>query len=192
MASIKAKEVEALAAAGRRMYDGGLASGTTGAIGARLSGEIVAVTAAGTRLGFLGRGDILLMNGAGPVGQNGREPARETAIIRAVLAAQPEAGSVIRVSSPFTTALAHRGRKTIERSAGLLEDLGGVVFVPYYRPGTAGLAGAVSEVLRSNRIAIIEEQGAVVWGTDIQDAIDHAENLEAAARVIFILDGKEV
>ena len=192
MASIKAKELEAFVAAGSRMYWGGLSSGTGGAIGARLSGEVVAVTAAGTRLGFLGRGDILLMNGAGPIGQNGREPGRETGIIRAVLAAQPEAGSVIKVNSPFTTALAHRGRKTIEASRGLLEDLGGVVFVPYYRPGTAGLAGAVAEVLRSCRIAIIEGQGAVVWGTDTQDAIDHAEDLEAAARVIFILDGKEV
>ncbi len=192
MASIKAKELEVLVAAGRRMYEGGLAAGTTGAMGARLSGEVVAVTAAGTRLGFLVRADIMLVNGSGPIVENGRAPGKETVIIRAVLAAQPEAGSVIKVNSPFATALAHKGRKTIERSRGLLEDLDGVAFVPYYRPGTAGLAGAVAEVLRSNHIAIIEGQGAVVWGTDVADAIDHAENLEAAARVIFILEGKEV
>ena len=192
MASIKAKELDALVSAGRRMYEGGLAPGTTGAIGSRLNGGVVAVTAARTRLGSLSRSDVLLMNGAGPVGTNGREPGKETGIIRAVLAAQPQAGSVIKVNSPFTTALAHRGRKTIERSSELLSELGGVAFVPFYRPGTAGLAGAVAEVLRANRIAIIEGQGAVVWGSDPQDAVDHAEDLEAAARVIFILDGKDV
>jgi len=127
------------------------------------------------------------MNGSGPAGRNGRSVGRETGIIRAVLASQPEAGAVIKVNAPYTTALSHKGRKAIEKSSALLADLGGVAFVPYYRPGTAGLAGAVAEAACSNRVAFIEGQGAVVWGSDIEDAIDQAEALEAAARVVFIL-----
>lgn len=188
MASIKPSELTRLVAAGRRMYEAGLATGAMGAIGIRLTPKAVAVTAAGTRLGFMDSSDLMVINGSSPAIENGRRAGRETGIIRAVLAAQDEAGAVIRVHSPYTTALAHKGRKTLERSAGLLEELGGVVFVPYYRPGTAGLAGAVSEVLRSNKVALIEGQGAVVWGTDVEDAIDEAEALEAAARVIFILE----
>lgn len=189
MASIKPSDFSTVAAAGRRMYEGGLATGATGAIGVRLNGDAVAVTAAGTRLGFIGESDLIVMNGAGPDLENGKAASRETGMIRAVLSARSEAGAVIRVHGPYTTALSHKGRKVLARHASMLDELGGVVFVPYYRPGTAGLAGAVAEVLRSNRVAIIEGQGAVVWGADADGAIDGAEALEAAARVMFILDG---
>ena len=194
MAPIKPEELERLKAAGRRMYEGGLAAGTLGAIGIRLSEGRVAVTAAGSRLGFLESSDFLTINDTRmmPVGQNGRAPAMDAGVLAAVLDAQPGAGSVIRVLSPYATALAHRGGLFLEQSGELLGNLGGVAFVPFYRRGTAGLAGAVAEALKTNRVAIIEGQGPVVWGRDIDDAVDHAEALEAAATVIFILSGKGV
>lgn len=191
MATIKPSELDKLVAAGKRMYEGGLATGVLGAMGVRLSDGNLAVTAEGTRLGYLVKADLFIMNGATPTLENGRKQGRETGIIRAVMAAQPEAGSVIKVNSPYATALAHRGRKTLEASSELLVGLGGVAYVPFYRPGTAGLAGAVAEAMRDNKVAIIEGQGAVVWGSDVDDAIDTGEALEAAARVIFILDGTD-
>jgi ribulose-5-phosphate 4-epimerase/fuculose-1-phosphate aldolase len=187
MASIKPKELDRLSAAGKRMYEAGLTTGTLGAVGVRLPGGGIVLTAEGTRLGFLRKADLLVMNGSITPEERGRRPGKDTTIITAVLSAQQDAGSVIRVHSPYTTALAHKGRKALERASELFENLAGVAFVPYYRPGTAGLAGAVAEVMRSNRVAIIEGQGAVVWGRDIEDAIDQAEALEAAARVAFIL-----
>lgn len=185
---MKPKEWQAVAEACRRMYERGLVTGAIGAVGIRTSSGDIMVSSAGSRLGFLQDSDMLVMNGNRPSSRGrGKEPGKDAGIFKAVLAARPEAGSVVRVHSPYATALAHRGRRTLERSQALLENLGGVVFVPYYRPGTAGLAGAVAESLRENRIAIIEGQGPVVWGTDIEDAVDQAEALEAAAKVIFIL-----
>lgn len=190
MAPIAPKELEKLKAAGRRMYEGGLAAGTLGAVGVRLPDGRFAVTVEGARLGDLEGGDFLAVNGARvPVSPNGRAPARDAVVLAAALEAQPDAGSVIRVHSPYATALAHRGRRMVEDSGGLLDGLGGVTTVPYYRPGTAGLAGAVADALRTGRVAIIEGQGPVVWGEDIDDAVDRAEALEAAARVMFILEG---
>ena len=190
MAGMKPGELQGLTAACRRMYEGGLVTGVLGAVGVRtLSGDVM-VSRAGSRLGFLQDTDMIHMNGVRPQPGGMREgPTRDAGIFKAVLAVRKEAGSVIRIQSPYATALAHRGRKTLEESQGLLEDLGGVVFVPFYRPGTAGLAGAVAEVLRDNRIAIVEGQGPVVWGFDVEDAVDQAEALEAAAKVIFLLNG---
>lgn len=189
MAPIAPEELEKLRAAGRRMYEGGLAAGTLGAVCVRLPDGSFAVTAEGARLGALEGGDLLAMNGArAPASCNGRVPARDAGVLAAALEAQPEAGSVIRVHSPYATALAHRGRRMIEESGQFLDGLGGVTPVPYYRPGTAGLAGAVAEALRTSRVAIIEGQGPVVWGEDIDNAVDCAEALEAAARVMFILE----
>ncbi len=190
MAGMKSGELLVLTAACRRMYEGGLVTGALGAVGVRISSGDVMVSREGSRLGFLQDTDMVLMNGVRSQPDGKRESyTRDAGIFKAVLAVQKEAGSVIRIQSPYATALAHRGRKALEKSQGLMEDLGGVVFVPFYRPGTAGLAGAVAEVLRDNRIAIVEGQGPVLWGIDIEDAVDQAEALEAAAKVIFLLNG---
>lgn len=189
MPEIKPAELKVLVAACRRMYEGGLVTGNLGAVGVRISSGEIMVSSTGSRLGFLEGTDLLLMNGVRPKPGAVRKPCRDSGIFRAVLEVRGEAGSVIRVQPPYATALSHRGRKALERSRGLLEELGGVEFVPYYRPGTAGLSGAVAEALRHNRIAMIEGQGPVVLGTDIEDAVDRAEALEAAAKVIFLLNG---
>jgi ribulose-5-phosphate 4-epimerase/fuculose-1-phosphate aldolase len=188
MSAIKPGELARLKAAGRRMYEAGLTPGTHGSIGVRLPGGEVAVTCAGTRIGFLDVHDFLILDGNRlPVNQNGRAPVMDARMLAAVLEAQPAAGTVIRVQSPHATDLARAGRGLLEAYGALLESVGGAEFVPYYRPGTFGLASAVAEALRDHRFAIIEEQGCVVWGEDIDDAVDHAEALEALARIIFIL-----
>jgi len=172
------------------MYESGLVTGALGGVGVRVSSGDVMVSRAGSRLGFLQDTDMILMNGVRQQPDGKREGyTRDAGIFKAVLAVRKEAGSVIRIQSPYATALAHRGRKAMEKSQGLMEDLGGVVFVPFYRQGTAGLAGAVAEALRDNRIAIVEGQGPVLWGIDIEDAVDQAEALETTAKVIFLLNG---
>lgn len=187
---MKPDERERVRAAGRRMYDGGLVAGALGAIGVRVSSGEVVVTTRGARLGFMEPSDMVALSENGfPQAGEGAEPGRDAGLLFAVLSVQREAGSVIRVHSPYATALAHRGSRNLEKSLPLLEHLGGVVFVPHYRPGTAGLAGAVAEALRGSRVAIIEGQGPVLWGRDIDDAVDQAEALEAAAKVIYLLNG---
>jgi ribulose-5-phosphate 4-epimerase/fuculose-1-phosphate aldolase len=191
--SILPNEFERLRAAGRRMYEGGLTTGTMGSMGIRLSGGYVAVTAAGTRLGFLGVSDLLVLtDNQLPVRKNGRVPVMDASVLAAALKAQPQAGTVIRVHSPYATALAHKGRGFLEQGAEHLECIGGVDYIPYRIEGGEGLAGAVAKALREHRAALVEGQGPFIWGKDIDDAVDHAEALEAAARVMFILDRDEV
>jgi 3-dehydro-4-phosphotetronate decarboxylase len=192
MSAIIPAEIERLKAAGRRMYEGGLTTGTLGSIGVRLPGGAIAVTAAGTRIGSLEGDDFLVLDGnCVPVRQNGRAPVMDAKMLAAALDAQPAAGTIIRLQSPYATALAYKGRSLLEESSKMLEDMGGVELVPYYRPGCAGLVAAVAQALQNNRVAVIEGQGCVVWGEDIDDAVDYAEALEAAAKVIFILRDRD-
>lgn len=190
MATIKPNELQRLVAAGRRLYEGGLATGALGTIGIRLSDGVVAVTGERSRLGLLGEADLAFVDGSGvPTPDSHRELGQDANIVSAVMTARPEAASVIRFHSAYATALAHAGRRPLEDYSALLEHLGGVYLVPYYRPGTAGLAGAVAEAMRNHRVALIERQGPVVWGRDLEEAVDQAEAVEAAAKVIFILQG---
>lgn len=192
MSAIIPTELERLKAAGRRMYEAGLTTGTLGSIGVRLSGGQIAVTAVGTHIGSLDSHDFLVLNSNHqPVRQNGRAPVMDAKMLAAALEAQPAAGTVIRVHSPYTTALAHKGRTLLEESNEILEGVGGIGFVPFYSPGAGSLVGAVAETLKTHRVAMIEGQGCVVWGEDIDDAVDCAEALEAAAKVIFILRDRD-
>jgi len=185
---VRAKERAEILAAGRRMYEAGLVTGSLGSMGIRLSSGEIVITTKGSRLGFLSEEDLLVMNGSFPANQaSGKLPDEDAGILYQVLKNQPDAGAVIRVHSPYSTVLAHRGRKHIEKAEPLLAHLGGVAFVPYYRPGTAGLAGAVADAMRGNCVAIIERQGCVVRGIDLSDAVDRAEALEASAKVIYLL-----
>jgi len=190
MATMKPKERDRIVKAARRMYEGGLVAGTLGSIGVRTSSGAVAVTAVGSRLGFLQASDMVTLDDRGLASADAsRPPGSDSGMFFAVLSAQPSAGSVIRCYSPYATALAHKGFSALESSPGLFEHLGGVTCVPHYRPGTAGLAGAVAEALRESRVAIVEGQGPVIWGRDVDDAVDHAEALEAAAKVALLLQG---
>jgi ribulose-5-phosphate 4-epimerase/fuculose-1-phosphate aldolase len=192
MGAIIPTELERLKAAGRRMYQAGLTTGTLGSIGVRLSGGAIAVTAVGTHIGSLDSHDFLVLDSNHlPVRQNGRAPVMDAKMLAAALEAQPAAGSVIRVHSPYTTALSHKGNALLEESRDMLEGVGGVEFVPYRLTGAKGLASAVAEALKTNKVAMIEGQGCVVWGEDIDDAVDCAEALEAAAKVIFILRDRD-
>lgn len=187
MKALKDDDVKHLAAAGRRLHAGGMVPGTMGVAGIRLHSGAIAVSAEGSRLSDLDRTDIVLLDDKGRSVSGSQIATRDSWLLHAVLNARPEAGCVIRVHAPYTTVLSHRGRKFLERWNETLEHIDGIAFVPYYRPGTAGLAGAVAESLRENRVTLIEKQGAVVWGVDPDEAADTAEMMEAAARLIFLL-----
>jgi 3-dehydro-4-phosphotetronate decarboxylase len=187
MADERLPELEKIAAACRRMYDGGLVTGALGSVGVRTSTGEILVNREGCRLGFLRGPDMLVMNGNRP--KPGKNPlCSDAGLMKAVLEAVSETGSVIRVYSPYATALAHRGKRVLEEAAPMFDNLRGVGYVPYFRPGTTGLAAAVAESMRHNSVVIIENQSPVVRGADIDDAIDRAEALEAAAKVVFILE----
>lgn len=173
--------------AGRRMYDSGLVTGALGSIGVRLANGQIVVTAAGARIGFLETEQFLLLDEYGKHKGGEELMGQEAGMLFAALSAVPQTGAVIRVHPPYTTALAHQGRRRVEKAEALMEHLGGVAFVPYYRPGTSGLAGAVEDALRQSQVAIIESQGPVVRGADIDEAVDRAEALETAAKVVFLL-----
>lgn len=186
---LKQEEFARLERAGRRLYEGGLVAGSLGALGVRLPSGVIAVTGRGTRLGFMQPSNLVMLDTSG-LPSSGDGPATDdSGMLHQVLVVNKESNAVLRVQGPFTTALSFGGYRKVEKASIAMEHLGGVAFVPYYRPGTAGLAGAVADALREARVAIIERQGPVVRGEDLERAVDVAEALETAAKVAFLISG---
>ena len=185
---INRKELEELIDAGKRMYFSGLAAGSLGAIGVKLSSGKIAITSRESCLGFLGADDLIVMNGRFP-GDQKKTPPEEAGILFQVLKKVPDCRAVLSLNSPYTMVLSHRKKREIEGAMPYMERLGGVSHVPYYRPGTAGLAGAVASAMQKSNVVVVEGQGAIVRGATLREAIERAEALEAAAQVFYLLSG---
>lgn len=60
-----------------------------------------------------------------------------------------------------------------------------IAIVPYYRPGSAELAKAVSEALLNHDAALLEKHGQVYCGKDLKSTIEKAEFLEMACEIMI-------
>lgn len=189
MSGLKPSDIEKIIRIGRCLHEAGLAPGTLNSLGMRLVPEGAVVTAKGSSLGFLSHDDILCIDGKGKVkAPAGMEPCEDVGIIRAVLRERAEVDFVLKCRAPYITALSCKGRRFIEEARWLLGDIGTMGFVPYYRPGTAGLAGAVGQALRVADVVFIEKQGAVICGRDENSLVSLTDSLESSAKTLFILN----
>jgi len=189
VSDLKTKEFFRLERAGRRLYDARLVVGALGSLAVRLGSGAIAVSARSARLGFLNQQDMVVLDSNGLPPEGSRPVNDDVGMLYQVLETCEDSNAVIRINPAFTTALSFGGYRKVEKASEVMEHLGGVAFIPYYRPGTAGLAGAVADAMREARVAVIERQGPVVRGDDVESAVDLAEALEAASKVSFLISG---
>ncbi len=189
MCGLKTSDIERIIWAGRNLHAAGLAPGSLNSLGMRLFPDGAAVTAKGSNFGFLSHEDILYVDGKGKVkAPAGKEPCEDIGIIRAVFRERAEVDFVLKCRAPHMAALSCKGRSFIEEARWLLGEVGTVGFVPYYRPGTAGLAGAVGHALRVADVVFIEKQGAVICARDELNLVSLADSIESSAKTLFILN----
>ena len=65
--------------------------------------------------------------------------------------------------------------------------IGRLPLVPYFRPGDPALAAAVGRQAAVSHALLLAQHGFIVGGRDLADAVANAEELEAAARLFFLL-----
>lgn len=195
--------LDALIAAAQEAAREGLVVSTSGNFSVRLDGDRIAISAARTRLGTLGREDLVVLpiegvasGGVATARPDGvaPRPSRETPMHLALHAAYPgRISSVLHFQSPAATALACR--------QGTLPDLSflpeipvyvrRVGDVPYLPPGSPELARAVVDAFRDPdvRLAQLRNHGQVVVAESPAEAVERATFFELAAR-IFLLAGE--
>jgi ribulose-5-phosphate 4-epimerase/fuculose-1-phosphate aldolase len=64
--------------------------------------------------------------------------------------------------------------------------------VPYFPPGSSGLADAIGTALRTARSLLLRNHGLLASGATLAEALDAAEELEATARLFFLLKGERL
>ncbi len=96
--------------------------------------------------------------------------------------------AIIHTHSHYATTLACLGRELQSPDVEGERFLGRIPLVPYLKPGTPELATAVVSRIKESRGVLLENHGALVAGTDLEEAFISAEAIERSARLIFDLE----
>ncbi|RAI57878.1 3-oxo-tetronate 4-phosphate decarboxylase [Roseicella frigidaeris] len=186
---------EAIAAHGRLLFGRGYAVGSAGNISVRLpDGYLMTPTNA-----CLGRLDPARISKLDPGWRHvsGDAPSKEVFMHRAVLETRPEAGAVVHLHSTHATAIACLAAPGEPAPIPPLTPyfvmrIGRVLpVVRYYRPGDAAMAPAIAAAAQGARAMLLANHGPVVSGRTLDEAVYAAEELEEAAKLALLLQGRQ-
>ncbi len=164
----------------RRMAACGINRGTSGNLSVR-HGEGFYITPTGMAYDTLEIEDLPWM----PLGGNGasqgrRKPSSEWRLHHDLYATRPEAGAVLHAHSTFAISLACL-RSGIPPFHYMIALFGGdTVRCANYAPfGTQELSDAAQKAMQGRSACLLANHGLLVFGKDVQQAFDHAIELEA-------------
>jgi ribulose-5-phosphate 4-epimerase/fuculose-1-phosphate aldolase/quinol monooxygenase YgiN len=184
-----------LAALGRSLFERGYVSGSAGNLSVRTA-DAVLVTPTNSCLGRLDPARIAKVDLDGrPLA--GDPPSKETFLHLAVYRSRPDDRAVVHLHSPNAAAVSCLADLD---PADVLPALtpyyalrvGRLPLVPYFPPGHADLALATGEAAKRSRAVLLANHGPVVAGSDLDAAVNAAEELEESARLYLLLGGRPV
>jgi L-fuculose-phosphate aldolase len=175
--------VSGLLDAGRALAGADLVSGTSGNLSVR-SGEVVAVTATGARLGQLEAEHVTAVDLDGRVVGGRLAPTSELALHLEIYR-RYRVGAVVHAHPPLATALACVLDELPCIHPDMLE-LGGAVRVAAYEQfGSEAFAQATAEALRDRHAVLMSNHGALGVGEVLEQAVERMRVLEWAAGVYW-------
>ncbi len=174
---------------GRICYAGGLMLSNNGNISMRLGNDRVVITPSGMCKGRLEPEDLLVIDLDGKlVKADARrkrkvssetpmhlEAYRQRANIRAVIHAHPVNATALTVAGfPFP----------VDILPEVLEGLGPVPTTRFALPSSDDNARAISEFVKEHNAILIRNHGAITFGVDLDEALNHLERLESVAKTV--------
>ncbi len=178
-----------LIAIARRVYDRGLIFGTGGDISVRVPGaDYFYIKATGTCMGDMTYADQAKVYLDGHVPPDSPDPSHETNIHVALYNRYPDIGAIMHIHSPYAAAWASVGKlvpAVTQQSAPILK---GMKIVHYGAPGSKKLLDDVVGAYEpGTTVVLMENHGAFVVGTDLNDILYKGEVLENTARIAYLM-----
>ena len=160
---------------GRMLWESGLVSSHGGNMSVRLEDQAMLITRHACLLGRIGDGDLVQIDRQGLADG---EPSLDTAIHRAIYAAQSQAGAVIHAHPCHAVALSLR-QSVIEPL-----DLEGQ---HYLQSVEVVEAEGVPQALKERTTVVVRGHGSYAWGNDLWQALQWTSVLEESAQVLWLL-----
>jgi L-fuculose-phosphate aldolase len=172
-----------VAAAARRLAAEGLVLGTSGNVSHR-TGDHALVTPTGGVLAELDADDVAVVELDGRALPGSPEPTSELDLHLGAMV-RYGAGAVVHTHSPCATALSCVVDEVPVVHYTMLALGGAVPVAPYETFGTPELAQAVLDAMEGRRAVLMANHGAVVFGGDVEEAVELALLLEWSCDVYW-------
>ena len=176
-------------------YQRGYAFGSTGNISVRAGGRVW-ITPTGKSLKGL-RPEQLACVGLDGESLNENRPSKEFPFHLAVYTRREDVRAVVHLHALHSVALSCLEGFDAENPLPPLTPyyfmrVAPLAVLPYFRPGSPGLAEAVGEAAPGHNCMLLRNHGVVCAGSTLSEAVDRTEELEQTARLHFILRGESV
>ena len=186
-----------LAALGKSLFDRGYSCGGGGNISVKLADNTVIGTPTGSCLGRLDAAKLSKVDMDNTLIAGGK-PSKEIAFHLAAYRANIEIGAVVHLHSTWLTALSCRKGLNMENAIRpftpyYVMRVKELPAVPYFKPGAKELPEVIGEMAaKKHRAVLMQSHGVTVFGRDLEDAVNNAEELEETARLLFILGEENI
>ena len=160
---------------------------SSGNISWRVSENIALVSGTGSWLLQLKKENVALCEISTGNHIEGAKPSMESSFHLGVLRQRPEVNVVLHFQSNFATTVSCMSEKpaNFNVTAEIPCHCGKEIpVIPYFRPGSAKLAKAVTEAMQQHDCILLSKHGQVVCGKDFDDAFQKALFFEMACRII--------
>ncbi len=165
------------------LFSAGHLTSTGGNVSNRSSdGETIWITPSALYKGGLTADSLVRIRPDGSVVEGSNQPSIEYRMHFRAYDARPGSLGAVHTHSPVATAFGICNQKfePINTDAVALAD---TQTVPWFMPGTAELADAVFDAMKTSRGAILQNHGLMAVGEDLRHAATRAAMIEETARI---------
>jgi L-fuculose-phosphate aldolase len=181
---------------GRNLFNKDFIAANDGNISARLSENEILTTPRAVSKGYLEPHMIVKVNLQGEVleAAEGYRPSTETKMHLRIYNELPEMNGVVHAHPPYATAFAIKGEaldKMMMPESVIM--IGDIPLAEYGTPSTEEIPDSLMPYLGKKTAVLLENHGALTWGTDVMEAYLNMERLEYTAKITFItrmIDGE--
>ncbi len=170
----------------RRIYAHGWIAASDGNVSIRLGDDRVLATPTGIHKGFMGEGDLIVVDSRGKKISGTREPSSELMMHLAAYDCRPDVHAVVHAHPTNCIAFSLAG---VSLAQCLLPEIvftfGAIPTTAYTTPTTAEVPREIRKWLRDYDAMILDRHGSLTVGSDVYGAYDKLERMEHVAEITF-------
>jgi L-fuculose-phosphate aldolase len=169
------------------LYDHQLVTASDGNISMRLKDGNILITPSRKNKGLLQPEDMIVTDCMGNVIEGKGKASSEFPMHRAIYQNRPEVNAIVHTHPVYATAFALAGKNIPDNY--LIEArviLGATALAEYGTPGTMEMVDVISPYIRQVNSILLKNHGAITYGTDLIEAYNRMDVLEAVAKTIIM------
>ncbi len=187
---------ENFVALARSLFERGYATGGAGNISVKLDDGTILATPTGSSMGRLNPETLSLVDINGNH-LSGDKPSKEVEFHLALYRNNQACNAVVHLHCTYLTALSCIDDLPSDNvikpfTPYFVMRVGRLPLIPYFNPGDPQIAIELANKAADYRAFLLANHGPVVTGTDLEDAVDNAEELEETAKLFLLLNNHPI